>query len=96
MTTQSQDKVQQSDPGQIIHSPKQPHPHFRVNERVVVYDDQGVGIHGTARWIEEVHYAGDKLIAVGIETVRCCCMRVHTHTYVPYSCRMLRCDQRIF
>lgn len=73
MTTRSQNKSQQSD---LDHhgrrrdrSPKQLHPCFKMNERVVVHDKRGTGIHGTVKWIQEVNFAGDKVVAVGIETV---------------------------
>ena len=36
----------------------------------MVHDKQGVGVHGKVRWIQEVTFAGDRLIAIGIETVR--------------------------
>ena len=41
-----------------------------MNDRVVVYNKYGVGIHGTVKLIKEATYAGDRLIAIGIETVR--------------------------
>ena len=65
MTTQSQSKAQQS---VHVDPPKQPHPRFRMNDRVVVYNKQGVGVHGTVRRIEQV-IGADTFIAVGIETV---------------------------
>ena len=50
------------------HSSKQPHFHrFNLNERVVAFNKQGIAIHGSVRWIGEV---GEKLVAVGIETVK--------------------------
>ena len=74
MTTRSQNKHQQNDLDhhghRRDHSPKRPQSRFKMNERVVVHDKRGVGIHGTVRWIEEVIFAGDKLIGIGIETVR--------------------------
>ena len=74
MTTRSQSNSQQSDLDhhghRRDHSPKQPQSRFKMNDRVVVHDKRGVGIHGTVRWIQEVTFAGDKLIGIGIETVR--------------------------
>ena len=76
MTTRSaQNKAQQqSDLNQPSHQrdqlPKQPHSRFRLNDRVVVHDKHEVGVHGSVKWVEEVKYGGDNLIAVGIETVR--------------------------
>ena len=85
MTTRSQSKVQQSDLDRHGYhrdrSPKQPRPHYRMNDRVVVHNNQGIGFHGTVKWTEEVVYAGDKLMAVGIETV----------SYYPQSCKMCLC-----
>ena len=75
MKTRSQNKTLQSDldqHGRRDHSPKQPRPHYKIHDRVVVHNKRGVGIHGTVKWIEEVNFAGDKLIGVGIETVRSC------------------------
>ena len=73
MITRSQDKAQQSNLDQHdrrrSYSPKQPHSHFRLNDRVVAHDKHGTGIHGSVKWIEEVVYGGDKLLAIGIETV---------------------------
>ena len=85
MKTRLQYKALQSDldqHGQRDHSPK-PRPHYKINDRVVVHNKQGVGIHGTVRWIEEVNYTyeGEKLIAVGIETV----------SYYSQSCKMYLC-----
>ena len=72
--TRSRSKALESDPRhQRLHvdqASKQLRPHFRINDRVVVYNKEGVGIHGTVRWIEPVKYAGEALIGVGIETVR--------------------------
>ena len=74
MMTRSQNIHQQSDLDhhghRRDHSPKLPQSRFKMNERVVVHDKRGVGVHGIVRWIEEVIFAGDKLIAIGIETVR--------------------------
>ena len=75
VTTPSRSKAQQSNP--VQHSdplPKQPRSCFRMNDRVMVYNKQGVGVHGTVRWIEEVTFAGDRVIAIGIETVRYYCI----------------------
>ena len=55
--------------GQTTHSPKQLHSHFRLNDRVVVFDKSGTDIHGSVKLIDEVAYGGDKLLAIGIETV---------------------------
>lgn len=85
MQTRSQNKASQSSldrHGRRDHSPKRFYPRFRMNERVVVHNKQGVGIHGAVRWTEEVFYAGDKLMGVGIETVRCYfhfCVRIQSH-----------------
>ena len=75
MTTRAQSKAQQQrDLDQYAHhrghSPKQPRSHFKFNDRVLVHDKHGTGVHGSVKWIEEVKYAGDTLLAIGIETVR--------------------------
>ena len=72
--TGSQSKGLQSEIecGQRDLPPKQPQSQFKMNDRVVVHNKQGLGIHGTVKWIEKVNYEGEKLIAVGIETVRYC------------------------
>lgn len=82
MTTRSQNQAGNEYPdqqGQRSRSPKQPH--LKLNERVVVYNKQGIGIHGSVRWIEEKMFAGEKLVAVGIEMVitilfNCCTLAV--------------------
>lgn len=71
--------------GQRDVSPKQSHPRFRINDRVVVYSTKGVGIHGAVKWTEEVIYDGDKFIAVGIETVRHTMIALHTMTWCMYA-----------
>ena len=75
MTTRAQSKAQQrrdlNQYGQHRgHSPKQPRSHFKLNDRVLVHDKHGTGVHGSVKWIEEVKYGGDALLAIGIETVR--------------------------
>jgi hypothetical protein len=74
MTIPSQSKSQRSDLDhhgyRRDHLPKQLRSRFRMNERVVVYNKRGTGIHGRVRWMQEVTFGGDRLIAVGIETVR--------------------------
>ena len=70
MMTRSQSRSQQSDLDR--HDYRRYQPRFRINDRVIVRNNQGVGIHGAVRWIDEVVYAGDRIVAVGIETVRYC------------------------
>lgn len=72
MTTRSQSKQNDLDQHgrQRVHSPKQPHSRFRLNDRVLVHDKHGTGVHGSVKWIEEVKYGGNALLAIGIETVR--------------------------
>jgi hypothetical protein len=41
-----------------------------MNDRVVVYDKHGIGIHGSVRCLIETVFAGERLVAIGIETVR--------------------------
>lgn len=77
MQTQSQSKAQ----GQRDLSPKQPHSQFRMNDRVVVHDRKGISVHGTVRWIEKVNLTDERVIAIGIETVRYytqSCMYIYT------------------
>ena len=70
MRTRSQNISQQSDLDQHSdHSPKRPQSHFKMNDRIVVYNKQGLGIHGTVKWIECVVCADTFIIAIGIETV---------------------------
>ena len=91
---------QKSPLDQKVHSQRVPHSHFRMNERVVVHNKQGVGIHGTVKWIEEVSYAGDKLLIVGIETVRYplsthnIIMYIYNHTFT-LICRILQYNREI-
>ena len=68
-TTRSQNQAKHNDPGQHGHLPNQSHLRFKLNERVVVYNRQGIGVHGSVRWVGELVFAGEKLHAVGIETV---------------------------
>lgn len=42
---------------------------FKCGDRVVVHDKQGHGIYGSVQWISDVMYAGENILAVGIETV---------------------------
>ena len=80
--TRSQAQSQQSNldqqshryrnPGQQNHRNRSPNRHnskFRLEDRVVVHDKKGIGIHGSVRWMENVNYGGENLLAVGIETV---------------------------
>ena len=79
VVTQSQAQAQQSNldqgnrkPGQQSHQDHSPNRHgskFRLDDRVIVYNKKGVGIHGSVRWIENVKYRGQPLLAIGIETV---------------------------
>ena len=50
-------------------SPVPPQSRFKLNDRVVVYNSNGQGIHGSVRWTGIVQFAGEDLPAVGIETV---------------------------
>ena len=85
MQTQSLSKAPQRDidrgqSGDV--SLKQPCSQFRMNERVVVHDRKGIGVHGIVRWIEKVNLTGERVMAIGIETVRYCtqsCMYVYTN-----------------
>ena len=90
MTTQSQSKQNDLDQhGRLRdHSPKQHRSHFRFNDRVVVYDKNGIGIHGTVKWIDELaYYGGSKLPAIGIETVSdFITFSMCTHNYLPAGC----------
>ena len=52
-----------------VHSPNHHNSKFRLEDRVVVYNKKGIGIHGSVRWIEYVMYGGQPLLAIGIETV---------------------------
>lgn len=70
----NQSKAEQSSldqHGRRSRSPKHHHSSFRLNERVVVQNKHGTSIYGSVKWIEKVTHAGDKLVAIGIETVRC-------------------------
>ena len=83
MTSRSQNKSRQSDLDH--HGHRRDHSHFKMNERVVVYDKRGVDIHGTVRWIQEVTIGGDRLIGIGIETVR------YMHMYCIHKLGNFRC-----
>ena len=72
------------------HSLKPYHSEFKLEDRVVVHDKNGIGVHGSVRWIENVKYGGDVLVAIGIETVslmnllNLLCMTVHLYIYINF------------